>query len=139
MGTERRETGTAGTGTTEQTGSGAAMISRTPAGLRHCLVAGGMAGLAVDVSLFPLDTLKTRLQAKAGFLASGGFKGVYLGLSSAAVGSAPGAALFFLMYESMKRALTWVAPQEHHAPFVHMGAAVVGEVVRHWDKDTLSF
>ena len=27
------------------------------------LVAGGIAGLCVDVSLFPIDTVKTRLQA----------------------------------------------------------------------------
>ena len=32
------------------------------------LAAGGTAGTAVDVALFPLDTLKTRLQSDAGFL-----------------------------------------------------------------------
>ena len=30
------------------------------------LVSGGMAGMAVDISLFPLDTIKTRLQSKYG-------------------------------------------------------------------------
>ena len=30
------------------------------------LVSGGMAGMAVDISLFPLDTVKTRLQSKYG-------------------------------------------------------------------------
>lgn len=49
-----------------------------------------MAGTAVDTALFPLDTLKTRLQSKAGFAASGGFRGVYSGLTSAVIGSAPG-------------------------------------------------
>ncbi|KAK0780637.1 S-adenosylmethionine transporter [Friedmanniomyces endolithicus] len=40
------------------------------------LIAGGLAGTTVDLSLFPLDTLKTRLQSAAGFRASGGFRGV---------------------------------------------------------------
>lgn len=52
--------------------------------------AGGMAGTAVDVALYPLDTIKTRLQSPEGFLKAGGLRGVYNGLSAAAVGSAPG-------------------------------------------------
>lgn len=46
--------------------------------------------MAVDLSLFPIDTLKTRLQAKGGFVKNGGFHGVYRGLGSILVGSAPG-------------------------------------------------
>jgi solute carrier family 25 (mitochondrial S-adenosylmethionine transporter), member 26 len=38
----------------------------------------------------------------AGFLKAGGFNGVYRGLSAAAVGSAPGAAVFFSSYETLK-------------------------------------
>ncbi|CAM9478442.1 unnamed protein product, partial [Hapterophycus canaliculatus] len=49
-----------------------------------------MAGTAVDVALYPLDTIKTRLQSPKGFLKAGGLRGVYNGLSAAAVGSAPG-------------------------------------------------
>jgi solute carrier family 25 (mitochondrial S-adenosylmethionine transporter), member 26 len=63
------------------------------------LIAGGMAGTTVDVALFPIDTIKTRLQSPQGFLAAGGFRGIYQGLGAAAVGSAPGAALFFSVYE----------------------------------------
>ena len=51
--------------------------------------AGGMAGCAVDTALFPLDTLKTRLQSPDGFKRSGGFRGVYSGLGPAVLGSAP--------------------------------------------------
>ncbi|KAF2276188.1 mitochondrial carrier [Westerdykella ornata] len=69
------------------------------------LIAGGLAGTTVDLSLFPLDTLKTRLQSSAGFTASGGFTGIYRGVGSALIGSAPGAALFFITYDSIKRAL----------------------------------
>jgi solute carrier family 25 (mitochondrial S-adenosylmethionine transporter), member 26 len=66
------------------------------------LLAGAVAGTTVDLSLFPLDTLKTRLQSSAGFFPSGGFRGIYRGIGSAVVGSAPGAAFFFCTYESVK-------------------------------------
>ena len=53
------------------------------------LQAGGIAGLTADVVLFPLDTIKTRLQSSRGFLASGGFHKIYAGIGPAAAGSAP--------------------------------------------------
>lgn len=71
----------------------------------HALLAGGVAGTTVDLTLFPLDTLKTRLQSSEGFFASGGFRGIYRGVGSAALGSAPGAAFFFCTYEGTKTAL----------------------------------
>lgn len=49
-----------------------------------------MAGFMVDVSLFPIDTVKTRLQSEGGFYKAGGFSGIYSGLGSVAAGSAPG-------------------------------------------------
>jgi solute carrier family 25 S-adenosylmethionine transporter 26 len=66
------------------------------------LLAGGLAGTSVDVALFPIDTIKTRLQSPLGFASSGGFRGVYRGVLAAAAGSAPGAALFFGTYETAK-------------------------------------
>lgn len=50
---------------------------------------GCVAGPVVDIALYPIDTVKTRLQSAEGFFKAGGFKGVYRGLSSAALGSAP--------------------------------------------------
>lgn len=94
----------------------------------QALVAGGLAGTSVDVALFPLDTLKTRLQSAQGFIAAGGFKGVYRGLGSVTVGSAPGAAAFFTTYEQLKAALPKLAPGLS-APAVHMLAASGGEIV----------
>eukprot|EP01040_Poterioochromonas_malhamensis_P019112 gene19112-22499_t len=73
------------------------------------LIAGGMAGMAVDISLYPLDTIKTRLQSPQGFLKSGGFRGIYSGLGIAALGSAPGAALFFSSYETCKKFIPDIA------------------------------
>lgn len=49
--------------------------------------AGGVAGLVVDVALFPIDTVKTRLQSERGFWRSGGFRGIYKGLGAAATGT----------------------------------------------------
>ncbi|KPA84490.1 putative mitochondrial mitochondrial carrier protein [Leptomonas pyrrhocoris] len=69
------------------------------------LIAGACAGLFVDLSLYPIDTVKTRIQSKEGFLASGGFKHVYKGLSAVAVGSVPGGAAFFFAYDTAKRVL----------------------------------
>ncbi|CAN0294018.1 unnamed protein product [Ectocarpus sp. 12 AP-2014] len=82
-----------------------------------------MAGTAVDVALYPLDTIKTRLQSPEGFVKSGGLRGVYNGLSAAAVGSAPGAALFFSSYEAAKHAL------DPDSPLAQMAAASVAETV----------
>lgn len=92
------------------------------------LISGGMAGLVVDVMLFPIDTIKTRLQSEKKFWRSGGFRGIYNGLSPAAVGSVPSAALFFCTYESMKNLLSPFAHgQQTH--FVHMSSAAIAEVV----------
>jgi len=94
------------------------------------LLSGGMAGTAVDVALFPIDTIKTRLQAEQGFLKAGGFKGIYNGLSAAAAGSAPGGALFFMSYEFFKsRGETIIGSNSSYAPVVHMFSAAMGEVV----------
>lgn len=66
------------------------------------LLSGALSGLSVDLLFYPIDTLKTRLQSSKGFLQAGGFSGIYRGIGSVAVGSAPGAACFFVVYESMK-------------------------------------
>uniref|UniRef100_A0A3B4Y087 Mitochondrial S-adenosylmethionine carrier protein n=1 Tax=Seriola lalandi dorsalis TaxID=1841481 RepID=A0A3B4Y087_SERLL len=95
------------------------------------LVAGGCAGMCVDLTLFPLDTIKTRLQSQQGFYKAGGFRGIYAGVPSAAVGSFPNAAAFFVTYECTKSLLgtggALAAP--HAAPVTHMLAASLGEIV----------
>lgn len=83
------------------------------------------------MSLFPLDTLKTRLQSSSGFVASGGFSGMYKGIGSAFWGSAPGAALFFITYDGIKRALTpahTATSTATSSATTHMLAASVAEV-----------
>nr|XP_020752214.1 S-adenosylmethionine mitochondrial carrier protein [Odocoileus virginianus texanus] len=97
-------------------------------GFTASLVAGGIAGVSVDLILFPLDTIKTRLQSPQGFSKAGGFCGVYAGVPSAAVGSFPNAAAFFVTYEYVK----WILHTDsssHLMPVTHMLAASAGEVV----------
>ncbi|OIW25797.1 mitochondrial carrier, partial [Coniochaeta ligniaria NRRL 30616] len=104
----------------------------------HALLAGALAGTTVDLTLFPLDTLKTRLQSASGFFASGGFSGIYRGVGSAVVGSAPGAAFFFVTYEGTKSLLSqtsWLGggigggrDGQGQGPATHMLAASAGEV-----------
>jgi len=91
------------------------------------LLAGGCAGTSVDVALFPIDTIKTRLQAPQGFLKAGGFKGVYSGLAAAAGGSAPGAALFFSTYETSKNLLAKRVDKKYESG-VYMIASSFGEI-----------
>ncbi|KAL0574110.1 S-adenosylmethionine transporter [Marasmius crinis-equi] len=95
------------------------------------LVSGGAAGTAVDLLFFPIDTIKTRLQSSQGFVRAGGFKGIYKGVGSVVVGSAPGAAVFFTTYDTLKHSLpsTLLSTNPNvAAPLTHMIAASVGEV-----------
>lgn len=85
------------------------------------LTAGAVAGTFCDITLFPLDTVKTRLQGNAS-LSSLSVRGLYLGLGPAALASAPSAALFFGTYDFAKT----IFPS---TPFGHGQAAACGEVV----------
>lgn len=103
-----------------------------PTSFTTALIAGGMAGMSVDIVLFPIDTIKTRLQSPVGLWKSGGFRGIYNGLGAVVVGSAPGAALFFSTYETMKPVVennfrTEAAEQE--SSISHMIAASMGEAM----------
>ncbi|KAK9448671.1 mitochondrial carrier [Limtongia smithiae] len=100
------------------------------------LLSGGAAGTCTDLFFFPIDTLKTRLQAKGGFFRNGGWHGVYRGVGSAIVGSSPAASLFFLTYEGVNAALyphaqEWFGGMEHNGAahaLTHMTAAILGEI-----------
>ncbi|KAJ8903230.1 hypothetical protein NDN08_004340 [Rhodosorus marinus] len=89
------------------------------------LASGAVAGCVVDVALFPLDTVKTRLQS--GVTHSGPiFKGMYRGLWPALLASAPAAATFFGAYDVTKR----IAGQnlELPEPVTHLIAAAAGDI-----------
>lgn len=89
------------------------------------LLSGAAAGCAVDLSLFPIDTVKTRLQSAEGFWKAGGFNGIYNGIFAAFLGSAPGAALFFTTYDYASHR---IATKIGDGPATHMAAASLGEI-----------
>ncbi|BEJ15912.1 hypothetical protein CspHIS471_0505170 [Cutaneotrichosporon sp. HIS471] len=95
---------------------------------QRALLSGAASGLAVDLMFFPLDTVKTRIQSAKGFWASGGFRGVYSGVGSVGMGSAPGAAAFFVTYEELKKHVPHYLP-DHTPGLTHMISASGGEFI----------
>src|SRR5688572_30186944 len=87
-------------------------------------LAGAAAGLAVDVALYPIDAVKTRLQSAHGFWKAGGFRGIYRGMGIVSMGSVPGGSLFFGFYEYIKSILVkWNCPLQSSL------SAVMGEMM----------
>ncbi|WVO14341.1 hypothetical protein L204_101973 [Cryptococcus depauperatus] len=103
--------------------------SRVAPTFQRALLSGAISGLSVDFMLFPLDTVKTRLQSSAGFWASGGFKGVYRGIGSVGLGSAPGAAAFFVTYENLKKHLPKIEMLAANPSLMHMVSASGAEYI----------
>lgn len=70
-------------------------------------LAGLVAGLAVDVPLHPLDTIKTRLQAHGHicFATSGGVSSLWKGIGPVLLRSLPCTALFFTTYDQSRQKL----------------------------------
>jgi solute carrier family 25 S-adenosylmethionine transporter 26 len=82
------------------------------------LAAGAIAGCSVEAALYPIDTVKTRLQAmRSGggiraLLQAGGGRAVYAGIWGNLVGVAPASAIFMAVYEPVKQAVTARVPAE---------------------------
>ena len=69
------------------------------------VLSGGIAGTSIDFVLFPLDSIKTRLQASsksADFLKDAASVSKFRGVASAMAASFPCAAMFWLSYEYSK-------------------------------------
>ena len=75
-----------------------------PRELAGHMASGVVAGTAVEAALYPIDTIKTRLQAARGGAAVS-WRHLYKGLGGNLVGVVPACALFFAVYEPAKRAL----------------------------------
>ncbi|XP_078432227.1 S-adenosylmethionine carrier 1, chloroplastic/mitochondrial-like [Wolffia australiana] len=88
------------------------------------VIAGGTAGVVVESALYPIDTIKTRLQAARG----GGkivWKGLYSGLTGNLAGVLPASAIFIGVYEPMKQALLKTLPDNLSA-LAHFTAGAIG-------------
>src|SRR5204863_2969245 len=108
---------------------------------------GAIAGLTADLSLYPLDTIKTRLQQARRHAHSVDtlsrpstpplrqlFRGIYAGLPSVLLGSAPSAAIFFTVYDGVKRYLLPSSPSAttpvswQQTVLAHSLASSLGEI-----------
>lgn len=89
-------------------------------------VAGAIAGTVVSISLHPVDTVKTIIQANSSgqssfyhilrrALVERGVLGLYGGLASKVACSAPISALYTLTYEIVKGALLPTLPKDYHS------------------------
>ncbi|KAF9681976.1 hypothetical protein SADUNF_Sadunf05G0059300 [Salix dunnii] len=100
------------------------------------VIAGGTSGVVVETALYPIDTIKTRLQAECFgicFLqaARGGgkimLKGLYSGLAGNLAGVLPASALFVGVYEPTKQKLLKMFP-ENLSAVAHLTAGAVGGI-----------
>ncbi|KAK9271683.1 hypothetical protein L1049_002046 [Liquidambar formosana] len=87
-------------------------------------IAGGTAGVVVETALYPIDTIKTRLQS-----ARGGGKimldGLYSGLAGNLAGVLPASAIFVGVYEPTKQKLLKLFP-ENLSAVAHLTAGALG-------------
>ncbi len=76
------------------------------------LAAGATAGCSVEAALYPIDTIKTRLQAMrsgggiGALIKAGGGRALYAGVWGNLAGVAPASAIFMAVYEPVKQYVT---------------------------------
>uniref|UniRef100_A0A6M2F9V7 S-adenosylmethionine transporter n=1 Tax=Populus davidiana TaxID=266767 RepID=A0A6M2F9V7_9ROSI len=88
------------------------------------IIAGGAAGVIAEAVLYPIDTIKTRLQAIHG----GGkinLKGLYSGLAGNLAGVLPASAIFVGVYEPIKQKLLKSLP-ENLSALAQLTAGAIG-------------
>lgn len=115
------------------------------------MVAGAVAGMGEHVAMFPVDTIKTRMQALAhpgqqlhtsvgralsNVLRREGVAGLYRGVGAMALGAGPSHALYFASYEAAKQLLGGNEAGHHPVAFAAAGsiATVVNDgCMTPWD------
>ncbi|GER26651.1 mitochondrial substrate carrier family protein [Striga asiatica] len=104
------------------------------------MVAGSLAGSAEHMAMFPVDTLKTRMQVAAinsssraqspttlvqSIMKLRGPSGLYRGIAAMGLGAGPAHAVHFSVYESAKKVLSWGDP---NSSLAHAASGVVATV-----------
>ncbi|CEI68523.1 hypothetical protein FVEN_g5326 [Fusarium venenatum] len=96
-------------------------------------IAGAIAAFTVDVLVYPLDTIKTRMQSQDYIKTYSGssknvwaIRGLYQGIGSVVLATLPAAGLFFSTYESAKKVIGNATPLPQ--PLVHSAASGVAEM-----------
>ncbi|EFA81562.1 mitochondrial substrate carrier family protein [Heterostelium album PN500] len=97
------------------------------------LVAGAIAGVAEHVGMYPIDTVKTHIQAVTGsyqtsglqmtrqIISRSGVSGLFKGVTAVAAGAAPAHAIHFAIYEYLRHKICG-GDKAHHHP-IKTGAA----------------
>ncbi|GKU11301.1 s-adenosylmethionine mitochondrial carrier protein [Fusarium langsethiae] len=97
-------------------------------------IAGAIAAFTVDVLVYPLDTIKTRMQSQDYIKTYSesskknvwAIRGLYQGIGSVVLATLPAAGLFFSTYESAKKVIGNATPLPQ--PLVHSAASGVAEM-----------
>lgn len=107
-------------------------------------IAGAFAAFTVDLIVYPLDTLKTRIQspdykrlytnAANGTTNRALFRGVYQGVGSVIIATLPSSGAFFTTYEGVKSTLSNHVPTNNGTPvipqpLIHAAASGTAELV----------
>nr|AKN21574.1 slc25a-6 [Schmidtea mediterranea] len=87
------------------------------------ITSGAVAGLVTDSILYPIDTIKTRIQSTRTILKSNLYKNLFSGIPTVIAASAPNAAVFFLSYEFIKK-----LNNQSTCPVITSLAATGGEI-----------
>ncbi|KAF3171609.1 hypothetical protein TWF225_002254 [Orbilia oligospora] len=99
------------------------------------IIAGATAAFAIDLIIYPLDTVKTRIQASSEWTAGRRalFKGAYQGVGSIILATLPSSAAFFLTYNFLVKTLssTLLPSNNPHSkalqPAIHALSSAVAE------------
>lgn len=110
-------------------------------GYAHYMMAGSFAGMVEHTAMFPVDTLKTRMQmmrevggsahfstAKtfASIVRLEGVAGLYRGIGAMALGAGPAHAVYFSVYELFKQ--RFGGNEQGHHPVAHGAAGVLATI-----------
>lgn len=106
---------------------------------REILIAGAAAAFTIDLLVYPLDTIKTRLQSQdfvKTYASTPGakqapatlFRGLYQGVGSVIIATLPASGVFFTTYEAIKQLYTNLLPSGLPQPFIHSAASGTAEL-----------
>ena len=87
----------------EANGGGPTLSSKSNLGLIS-LISGGIAGIAIDTSMYPIDTMKTRRMQGLPALRPTKPSDFYRGIPAVILPAIPASAAFFLTYEKLREA-----------------------------------
>ncbi|XP_077233065.1 uncharacterized protein LOC143875230 isoform X2 [Tasmannia lanceolata] len=104
------------------------------------MIAGSIAGIVEHTAMFPIDTLKTQMQARScsspsvnlrqalrSVLTHEGPTGLYRGIAAMSLGAGPAHAVYFSVYELCKKFFSSRNPNSHN-PVVHAVSGVFATI-----------